>query len=430
VIVGGGWGGLAAATRLIEVGWKVTLIERARQLGGRSTSFWDDSFGEWLDHGPHVFIGAYRAAMELLEKWDSASLIDFESGNSINWLTPGGKRYKFDLTASLAGAALSLVKFGYLSLFERASLVKALTVIAKYDGHTATLASVLKPFGATKGRLGEFFEALTVAVMNAPPDLAAAKPMAEAIRAGLLAGGDSARIGLPRRSLKEIVSDPAKNYLEEHGVDLRIGYEAKSIVRQGAGGFIVTGDGFEIETDVTIIALPPVDIARLLLIGCGENIFSADSSQLAYAPIAGVHLVFERPVLDIPFGLLSGGFGHWIFGRGGREEGGWRKVSVVISYAPNREQVSTDIMAERVINDIRLRLPQATDAKVEKVRAVRTVRATVILTPEALKHRATEQTKCPGLYLAGDWCDTGLPATIESAARSGNKAAELALRGS
>lgn len=66
-VIGGGWAGLSAATRLSELGLEVTLFERSRALGGRSTSFWEKDFGEWLDHGPHLFIGAYREALRLLE---------------------------------------------------------------------------------------------------------------------------------------------------------------------------------------------------------------------------------------------------------------------------------------------------------------------------------------------------------------------------
>ncbi len=432
VVVGGGWSGLAAATSLTVAGWSVTLLDRARLLGGRSTSFYDEEFGEWLDHGSHVFIGAYRAALSLLEKWGSAGLIDFEAGETVQWLLPGGKRYHLRLGDSRVTAGLGLLAFGRLSIVGKAAATRGLKALVEYredglDGG-ATVAEILHAAGADRGHAREFFDALALAVMNCPTEIAAAAPFANAIREGLLIGKEAARIGVPTMPLSEVISRPAARYLKQAGVDVRLGVELKSLRFQESGGFFVEVGRETIESEVVILAIPPFDLKRILSDELARGIIPTSLSELSYAPISTVHLTFDRPVLDVRFGYLAEGFGHWVFGRGEQEGGGWRRVSVVISYSPSRGESNQQRVTEKVLEDLRYHLPMADRAQVVNVRVVRVARATVVLSPPVLKLRLPEETAIRGLYLAGDWCATGLPATIEGASRSGQKAAELAIR--
>jgi zeta-carotene desaturase len=125
--------------------------------------------------------------------------------------------------------------------------------------------------------------------------------------------------------------------------------------------------------------------------------------------------------------MLPGAFTHWVFGRGWRGADGWSRLSAVVSAAPDRAQITREVLEATVLEDIRKHLPEARNAKVENVKSIRTMRATVLLTPGTEALRPTARTPIKGLFMAGDYTATGLPATIESAARSGILAAEAAI---
>ncbi len=426
-VIGGGWAGLSAATRLSELGLEVTLFERSRALGGRSTSFWEKDFGEWLDHGPHLFIGAYREALRLLELWGSLADIDFTQGDRIPWLMGDGKRHYFSLSNSLVGSITSLVQFDYLTFSEKYLLVKALNKLKTYtvadDDGGQTLGVLLNQSGACEGVVGQFFQTLSLAVMNAPFELVAAKPFSEAVRAGLLGERNSGMIGIPRKPLKEIVGEAAEKYLMSKNVEIVKGCHVTEI-NPGKTGWNLQTVSEQMHFDGIIIAASPKDIPRLLPRKTFENIFLNQFEVFQFSPIAGIHCSFDLPILDIPFAHLDKCDLHWIFGRGESEAGGWKRVSFIISHAVEKDTKSTEVTALSLIENLKDRLPKAGSARLLNYRFIKNVRATILLTPEVERLRPDNYFNFPGLYAAGDWFNTGLPATIESAARSGRSAAE------
>lgn len=421
-VIGGGWAGLSAVTRLIELGIKVTLIERSRVLGGRSTSFWDRGCGEWLDHGPHIFIGAYRESLRLLDLWGTSSKLDFVSGNKIPWIMADGTQYVFKLADSSAGALLSILNFNLLKAGEKLKLFQTLHRIQRYSQQglkeSLTLDRLIhEPEGST---VAEFFEALSLAVMNAPSRYVAARPLANALSEGLLKSGNCGKVGIPTAPLKEIGPDGAENYFGKHGVSVLMGCEVKEIHSSDGFWTLRTNSG-DMKFDAIILAVPPIEALRLLPVSKFGNIFSFDVETVSFSSIMAIHCTFDVPVLKLPMAHLYQGKGHWVFGRGVPDLDGWKRVTFLISHAGNLTGVNT----EEVVNDFKSRFPEARNARVVFQRSVRTVRATPVITPEFEAARPESETGLPGLFLAGDWCKTRLPATIESAARSGRIAAEL-----
>lgn len=414
-IIGGGWAGLAAATELIDHGFAVKLFERAPNLGGRASSFWDDDFGEWLDNGTHLFLGAYVTSLNLLKKWGSVGGIDFNLSSEIVWMYPRGKTLKLKLGGGKLGAAKALMSFKGMSFGDKircGKAIEALVKIASVSPSSPTIADLtvaqfLSRYGIKKGSCGGLWDMLTVAVMNAPIELAALQPLSVALGKGLLSGSNAGRLGLMNVPFQDLYIQPATQYLTERGAEIVTGTGVKTIDFDSA--------------DAVLLAVSPHDVIKLLP---GQVLKDADLAELkefSGLPIVSVHINFADPVLQMPFALMPDSFAQWVFRRGDRGGGGWKNLTSVISAAPGKSDMSNSEIEKRVISEIRDCLN--TSSKIEAVRTVRTARATVTLTPEVNRLRPSVRTAVENLYIAGDWCNTGLPATIESAAVSGVAAA-------
>ena len=453
VVVGSGWAGLAAATRLVQAGAGVTLLEQSKELGGRCSSFFDPDFGEWLDNGPHVFIGAYRTSLSLMDVWGAADGIVFDSGCMIPFIYPDGReeRLKIGGRGGAITALANLMSFKGMHLRDRLKTVRAVRALMraeKIDPHSEpTVSEFLSRYGIGESECGGFWDSLTVAVMNSPPRLAGFFPLMTAIREGLLSGGSRSRIGRPVKPFQQLYIEPAKRYLLDKGVEVRTSEGVKKLLFDGDNRI----KGLEtsqrrIETGRVILAIPPVRrhpsvgdgmlstaegqqrfVLSLLPDRWYNSEFFSRFRSFRYMPIASVHITFDRAVLQYPFSTFPGAFTHWAFGRGEDEGSGWSRISTITSNAPGRDEMTTDEIVERTLSDLRERLSGVKTAEINHIRCVRTMAATVLLEPGSEMLRPTAGTPIEGLYLAGDWCATGLPATIESAARAGEAAAEIVM---
>jgi len=420
---------LTAATRLVEAGATVTLLERSGNLGGRASSFRDADFGEWLDNGPHVFIGAYTAAMALLETWGAVDGLNFSDGDSIPFIYRGGREVRLKLTGGIGriGAVAGLMSFRGMSVGD---LLKTVRIVKNLLGmgditpqHEPTVADFLSQYGVRQGDCGGFWDAVTVAVMNAPTGKAGLKPLLRAIKEGLLIGGRAARIGTPVEPFKQFYIDPASEYLTARTAAIRTGVQAKGLVVNGRDQIVgVETSGGRITSDKVILTVPPAGVLRLLPERHRQGEFFKRFENFEFSPITAVHISFDRPVLKRRFGFFPDSFTHWVFGRGEADGRGWSRVSTVTSHAPTRVEASNDDLVRWTLTDLKERLPAAEGAVVEHLRVVRTPTATVLLKPGSELIRPPASTPVKGLFLAGDWCGTGLPATIESAVRSAEEA--------
>jgi protoporphyrinogen oxidase len=264
--------------------------------------------------------------------------------------------------------------------------------------------------------------------MNALPSNADIVPMAQALKEGLLIGGSDARIGIPVKPFKKFFIEPSHQYLIDHQVQVMTETSARQIVADESNRIlgVETASGFMPATAV-VAAIPPEELLHLLPQSIADNSFFSRLGRFEHAGIATIHLTFDRPVLQVSFGAFHNGFAQWVFRRGDPEEGGCSRVSVIISNAPDRTAISTDELTAKVVQDLRKYLPFAKDAEIKAIKVIRTVKATVVLKPGSNETRPGARTPIKGFYLAGDWCATGLPATIESAARSGIMTSEEAL---
>jgi squalene-associated FAD-dependent desaturase len=406
-VIGAGLSGLAAAVRLAGRGEHVVVHEALQQAGGRARSYYDASTDLVIDNGNHLLLSGNHAAMAY------ARAIGSEAG----LVGPPGADFAFIDLASRERWTLR-INDGRVPwwIFDAKSRVPGSSVpeylrLAPllWAGKQKTVGETISCEGPVYDRLGQ---PLLLAALNIDPPQGSAALAGAIVRETLLAGGRACR-PLIARGLSEVLIDPALRLLEKSGADVRFGHQLRAIgMNDGkAVSLDFGGDRITLENgDAVILAVPPW-VATTLLPGL--------PAPTAFHSIVNAHFRIPPPA-DFPpmIGVLNATV-EWVFGFPDR-------LSVTISSADRLLDQSREELAALIWKDVAAVAGITADLPPWQV--VRERRATFAATPAENAKRPPSRTTVSNLYLAGDWTDTGLPATIEGAIRSGNKAADLALR--
>jgi squalene-associated FAD-dependent desaturase len=435
VVLGGGLAGITAALDCADAGRTVTLVEVRRRLGGAAYSF--EREGLQMDNGQHVFLRCCEAYRALLARLGSTHLVEVQPRLSIPVLSPGRppallRRGALPAPLHLAGA---LARYPYLSLGRRLGAARAALGLMRIDAGKGELDRMT--FGewlAERGQDGEAVEALwdlialpTLNLRAADASLALA---AFVFRTGLLSGADAGDIGFHVGTLQSIIGDPAQAALERAGVELRLGWRAERLGR-GAGGFELQGRGGGGEESLSassvIVALPHDRAGALLepLLGPHAGL----AGDLESSPIVNLHVLYGSRVLDHSFAAGVGTPVQYLFDRtaAGGAPPGCQYLAVSLSGAAREMEMSVEQLREQYEPALAELLPAARHARVEQFLVTREHAATFKASPGSVALRPASHTSIPGLALAGNWTDTGWPATLESAVLSGHTAARSTL---
>ncbi|MBP2316020.1 hydroxysqualene dehydroxylase HpnE [Azospirillum soli] len=401
-IVGTGLAGLAAATRLTAAGQSVVLYESAPQAGGRCRSFFDSTLGCTVDNGSHLVLSGNRSLLGYLDRIGARDrltelrpatfpFLDLRSGE--RWtLRPGGL-WLFDPARRVPDSRPA----DYLTALK--------AVVARPD---ATVADVLPPTGPLYERL---WHPLAVSVMNGAPNRVSARLFGSVLRETLLRGEAACRPLIAEHGLSTAFVEPSLAWLEQRGVSIRFGARLDGLETVGGrvAALSVAGTRVELAEGDSVILAVPAWIAEKLVPGLT-------------APPPGRAIVNAHFRLDqapaLSFLGLIGGTAEWLFGRG-------NIVSVTVSDADALAEQPADLIAARLWADVARAL--SLTASPPPFRVVKEKRATPDQAPEHAAKRPGPRTAFSNLVLAGDWTETGLPATLEGAVRSGERAAEAIL---
>ncbi|MCW5756771.1 MAG: hydroxysqualene dehydroxylase HpnE [Phycisphaeraceae bacterium] len=417
VVVGGGLAGIAAAVMLADHGVAVTLLEARRRLGGRAGSFEDPRTGEVLDNCQHVAMGACRVYVQLLERLGVAHMMAW--GTRQTWIERGGRRSTLR-AAPLPGTwayAPSLALARFLSMGDKASIARA--VRAARDVNRVSLRDVvflewLEATSPTPRAIARFWEPLIVSACNLSPARVSAEVGLHVVQGALLGGARDARIGVPTAPLSSLY-EPVGKVLEAAGG--RVVHGARVIGIEP--GRVMCADGAVYACVAVVCALDPASANRLVTIDGGHPY-----AGVSFSPILGVHVRYDRPVLDVPHAVLVEGGVQWVFAKAGDP----CMVHAVASAADAWVGLGEKEIVERVVAEIGEYLPIARGASVRWARPVLERRATFAATPDFQGSRpGAGRYADQGCFLAGDATATGWPATMEGAVRSGRGAAGAAL---
>ena len=294
------------------------------------------------------------------------------------------------------------------------------------------MAAWLARLGQTPALRRAVWDPIVIATLNESPERASAYLLGEVLRRGFLESRKLSLLGYATAGLSALYVEPARAWLSAHGAKIETGVPVTGISADGgrAKAFHLQS-GVEVPADVFVLALSPHGLSRLqsqepLL--SGE--FFGRASKIEAAPIVSVNLWLDRPLpLEAPFvGLLDSPV-QWIFDRGKifhQVSPGRHAYALVTSAARDLLGQSNSRIAEIAIEAVRDAFAEAREAQVVHSSVVKEPQATFSAAPGFERLRCSQQTPIPNLFLAGDWTDTKLPATIESAVESGRLAAGYA----
>ncbi|MCX6544867.1 MAG: hydroxysqualene dehydroxylase HpnE [Acidobacteria bacterium] len=439
IVIGGGVAGLSAAAALTDQGARVLVVEARPVLGGRASSHRDPATDEIVDNGQHILLGCYRESFAFLKRIGAESAVRLQPSLEVPLVDPAGVRTTLKCPALPAPFHLlaGLLAWNALSWADRLSALRMAPVVRRAQqqlrgrpGRIAaspeeTVENWLVRHGQ-RPRLREMlWEPLALAALNQPADEAAAPPFARVLAEMFGSDRQASALGFPARSLVETYAAPARQYVESRGGAVHTNALATVIVEGGRAMGVRVRSGEEHRAGAVVSAVPWFALANLFDSPPPElaDVVACAGRMGAY-PIVTVNLWFDRRVLDTPFVGLPGRAMQWIFATRLIVGEAASRLSLVSSGASEIVSRGNHEVVALAVAELRDGVPAARGATLKHATVVRERRATFSLAP-GQPRRPGAETGLAGFLLAGDWTDTGLPGTIESAAASGHVAAKL-----
>lgn len=435
IVIGGGFAGLAASAELVSSGNSVTLVEQRRYLGGRAYSFHDRNIDIELDNGQHLLMGCYENTFRFLNTIGTTDRLYIQDNLHVDFLETNGHAYKFDCLPLPPPfhAASGILRFNALKLSER---IRMLNVVREMLFDTAdpekdcAVSEWFERLGQGKESRDRFWNVLTYAAMNEGPDAASASLFKAVLKKAFFKSRRGSRLIFPAVPLSRLYVDDAEDYIRRQGGVIEKGCLVTEIlIENDAVSGIRLRDGRVLTGDDYIAAVPYYSLQRLL----SEEIMEKHRScfrrirDLAPSPILSIHLLFDRSITDYPFAAFIDSPIQWFFNKEKiyRDNAYRGLFSLVISGAHLHVEWDKERLLEMALTEIGKVFPESSSAKLLYGKIIRERFATFSPRPGIQRHRPDQKTPVKNLFLAGDWTDTGLPATIESAVTSGYRCAEM-----
>ena len=420
VIVGGGWAGLSVAIQLTRHHIPVLLLESARQLGGRARSI---RFGNTVvDNGQHLMIGAYQSLLTLLQDIDidtdsvllrePLSLNTFHNGRpGLQFHTPRLPAPLHLLSAILLGRGLGLndklqaLRFGHH--------LRTLRFSPKQD---ISVQALLHSEKQTPVMIQRLWEPLCIAMLNTPIAEASARIFLRVLKDIFLQMNKHCDLLFGRVELGNLLPVPAAAWLETHGARFRLGERVTELVVNDPQKLTVRIGDREQPARHIVLATPHIISRRLMSHHRQLKTLCGNLEQLGNEPIVTLYLQYPDSVsLPQPMVGIEEGLAQWLFDR--RVCGQPGLIAVVISARGRHDELDNATLTKRVIAELASTFPGWPAPSAHLV--IREKRATFSSRTGVDAIRPANATPVDGLWLAGDYTDTGLPATLESAVRSG-----------
>jgi squalene-associated FAD-dependent desaturase len=443
IVIGGGLAGLAAGVSLADAGWRVRLFEQRPFLGGRATSYVLPD-GEHVDNCQHVTLGCctnlehfYRR----LGSWDKIKYFD-----RLLFQDPQGRTG--EMQAGILPAPFhmtgSFLAFAPLAFADKCAIARAMLSILRGKGHTADLDEPggismlewLKRRGQTTGAIERFWRVVLVSALDEELDKTDARYAVDVFWKGFLSNRTGYRMGVPVVPLG-VLYDGCKAEIEKRGGEVNLRMPLRGLRFQDRAIESVEFDGGRKESaDAYVLAMPHQAFVELL----PEEAKQFDPAlrkigEIGVSPITGVHLWFDREVMREPFLTTLDTTTQWIFNktalyaaRNGASSEKGQYLQLVISASHDLLQRPRQEIIDLCLKEVSQFLPAARNAKVVKATVIKEAAATFSPQPGVDRLRPRQETQICRMFLAGDWTDTGWPATMEGAVRSGYLAAEAVLR--
>ena len=476
-IVGGGLAGLSCACTLAEAGLQVTLFERRPYLGGRASSYVHPGTGEVVDNCQHVLLGCCTSLVDFYRRIGVQDRIRWYE--RLTFIEPGGRRSIIEPSFLPAPfhTTPAFLRFAALSLKDKLGIARAMLAITPGipadDGRT--FLEWLHAHRQTERAIERFWKTVLVSALNEDLDRVSIPYGAMVFRESFLRSRAGGRMGVPSIPLGELYAT-AGDFIRARGGETRLRAAIESF-QPIPEGVLLCVNGGEQRFDFAVMAVPFDVLARLLPADPAAAPLRAMLERFETSPITGIHLWFDRPITDLDHAVLLDRTIQWMFHKSKiLATGNWQPatgnshlaekpkgapdsyqgtalavpqaVQNTSGFSPrgfsgNREPRTGNSYVELVVSaskslvdksrqeiiDLALRelkefFPDAADAQLLKAAVIKEVHATFSPLPGCDAYRPGSASPWPNIFVAGDWTATGWPSTMESAVRSGYRAAD------
>ncbi len=406
-IVGAGISGLSAAVRLTNAGFKVHVHEATQQAGGRCRSYFDAATNLTIDNGNHLLLSGNHHALAYARSIGTEAGLVGPKRAQFPFVDLGtGQRWQLDLGES----RLPLWVFDESRRVPDTSVRDYLALMPLIWAAQSKLVGKAIPCEGTL--YDRLVQPLLLAALNVDPPEGSAGLAGAVVRETLLAGGQACRPLIAREGLSAVLVEPAVKLLQDKGGSVRFGHELREfgMASGRVGELKFGGDTVAIGPDDAVIMAVPPRAAASLLPGL--------KTPTKFRAIVNAHFRFDPPKGMPPLLGVVGGLVEWLFAFP-------QRLSVTISNGDRLVDMPREELAQAIWRDVCK--AGGVQGDLPPWQVVRERRATFEATPEQNALRPGASTAWKNLFLAGDWTDTGLPATIEGSVRSGDRAADLVL---
>ncbi|RPI17332.1 MAG: FAD-dependent oxidoreductase [Ignavibacteriae bacterium] len=431
-VVGGGIAGLSAAVFLANEGVNVTLIEASPKFGGRAYSFFDKELNEFVDNGQHILASWYKNTFEFLDLIGSNENIKTQDTLQVTFADKQGKKYNFKCPKLPPPLHLVWGIFGYdaIGFKDKVGIVKLVSSIKrnKFTNDELKAFTVTELFHLTEQSeklIDNFWKPFVIAIFNAEPDETNAWYFAEMIKLGFLSKGNS-KLVLPLKGLNELYVEKSIEFLEKKNACIKTGIRVKGLkIINNSVEALITENNDELKFDYYISAVPFFEFKNLI----GDELYRDEYNYLENlkpSPIVNVHLKYftdnHEDILKHDFiGILNSTI-QWVF------KVNKDRICIVISSANEIAGMNKENLVKLCIEELKQCIPEFRNVTFTYSKVVKEMRATFLPDISSLNSRPANKTKYNNFFIAGDWTDTGYPATIEGAVLSARKCADEVLK--
>lgn len=421
VVIGGGLAGLSTAVFLADSGIKVEVIEASPKLGGRTYSLLNKANSDIIDNGQHILMGCYNSTLDFIRLIKAENNFFFQDQLKVNFL-----KENFELFQLKAGNLIypfnllsALLNYKAISLRNRIRLLKFFMKLFLYPDdrlNNITVYQWLKQENQTEELLKSFWEILSVGALNTNINKASAKIFSDVLKEIFLSGSKASAIILPRFGLSESFCKNSKKFIEERNGNISLLESVNEINIQEEKIVSVKTNKREITGFDYVVSAVPYFILKNIL---GKNNSLLRDIDFSYSTIVSIHIWLSENKLseDLDFYGLIDSPVHWVFNHK-------THLTLVISDANDL----AGIPKENIFDIAALQLEKylgISKSNIISYKIIKEKRATFIPSNNILDKRPGYITDLKNFYLAGDWVNTGLPSTIESAVKSGKMVSEL-----
>jgi squalene-associated FAD-dependent desaturase len=440
IVVGGGLAGIAAALGLARQGVQVQLLEARRRLGGRAASFTQPDSNETIDYCQHVGMGCCTNLLQMIDWLEQGE--HWEVHRNLHFYGPAGNYQRLGSLPFLpAPLHLTgwLLRWPGLNLVDRIAIARGMFAIRKLAITRETDHRLAQPWlvehHQTPVAIENFWRTIIVSALGEELSQVNLSAVAKVLQDGFLNHRDAFHLLVPKRPLGELFGSLAEQSLQVNRVNVHLQTRVQRLVQLSESRFAVEADsGGNLTADAIVVAVPWFRMRGLVeSTGYVPLTKIADATaQITASPISGIHTWWDRPWLDTPHAAIVGHLCQWVFPKHNSQEVAQPSdrehyYQIVVSAARHLPRGELAELMQLVSQDLAEVFPKVRDAKMLRMQVVTDPQAVFSVGISSSELRPKSEIPGTNIWLAGDWIQTGWPATMESAILSGWRACESIL---